>query len=133
MCAAGCTGRWAVGGLLGGERVSAELAGIASAAVAEVEDALAVELDPTAAAFFDVDNTMMMGASIFHFARGLAARKFFTSRDLASFAWQQVKFRVGGAESHEGMAEAPGGRLCRSSRASGSTRSSPSARRSSTS
>ena len=35
--------------------------------------------DLTAAAFFDVDNTMMMGASIFHFARGLAARKFFTT------------------------------------------------------
>lgn len=88
------------------ESVSAVLAGAASAAAAEVEDALAVELDPTAAAFFDVDNTMMMGASIFHFARGLAARKFFTSRDLAAFAWEQVKFRIGGAESHEGMADA---------------------------
>ncbi|GAA2552225.1 HAD family hydrolase [Pseudonocardia hydrocarbonoxydans] len=55
--------------------------------------------DLTAAAFFDVDNTMMVGASIFHFARGLAARKFFTSSDLAGFAWQQVKFRVGGRES----------------------------------
>jgi len=37
--------------------------------------------DPTAAAFFDVDNTMMVGASIFHFAKGLAARDFFTWRD----------------------------------------------------
>lgn len=55
--------------------------------------------DLTAAAFFDVDNTMMMGASIFHFARGLASRKYFTSSDLAGFAWQQVKFRVGGRES----------------------------------
>lgn len=54
--------------------------------------------DLTAAAFFDVDNTMMIGASIFHFARGLAARKFFTSSDLVGFAWQQVKFRVGGRE-----------------------------------
>ncbi len=55
--------------------------------------------DLTAAAFFDVDNTMMVGASIFHFARGLAARKFFNTTDLAGFAWQQVKFRVGGKES----------------------------------
>jgi HAD superfamily hydrolase (TIGR01490 family) len=55
--------------------------------------------DLTAAAFFDVDNTMMMGASIFHFARGLAARKYFTTSDLAGFAWQQVKFRVGGRET----------------------------------
>jgi HAD superfamily hydrolase (TIGR01490 family) len=55
--------------------------------------------DLTAAAFFDVDNTMMVGASIFHFARGLAARKFFTTSDLVGFAWQQVKFRVGGRET----------------------------------
>jgi HAD superfamily hydrolase (TIGR01490 family) len=55
--------------------------------------------DPGAAAFFDVDNTMMVGASIFHFARGLAARKFFTTSDLAGFAWQQLKFRVGGRET----------------------------------
>lgn len=55
--------------------------------------------DLTAAAFFDVDNTMMMGASIFHFARGLAARKFFTTSDLLGFAWQQLKFRVGGRET----------------------------------
>ncbi len=53
--------------------------------------------DLTAAAFFDCDNTMMVGASIFHFARGLAARKFFTTSDMAGFAWQQIKFRVGGA------------------------------------
>ena len=55
--------------------------------------------DLTAAAFFDVDNTMMVGASIFHFARGLAARKFFTTADLAGFAWQQLKFRIGGRET----------------------------------
>jgi len=54
--------------------------------------------DVTAAAFFDVDNTMMMGASIFHFARGLAARKFIDSGDLATFVWRQLRFRVGGRE-----------------------------------
>ena len=43
--------------------------------------------DPSGAAFFDVDNTMMRGASIYHFARGLAKRKLFTTRDLAMFAW----------------------------------------------
>ncbi|TVT46874.1 HAD-IB family hydrolase, partial [Amycolatopsis rhizosphaerae] len=36
----------------------------------------------------------------FHFARGLAARKYFTTSDLAGFAWQQVKFRIGGKEDH---------------------------------
>ena len=84
----------------------AALAGTASAAVAEVEAALTVPPDPTAGAFFDVDNTMIAGASIYHFARGLAARKFFTTRDLADFAWQQVKFRVGGRETAEGMSSA---------------------------
>lgn len=95
----------------GAERAArAELAGeasaeaaLASAAAPEVEAALAVPPDLTAAAFFDVDNTMMIGASIFHFARGLAARKFFTTADLAGFAWQQVKFRVGGREDPQEM------------------------------
>ncbi|WP_017538173.1 HAD family hydrolase [Nocardiopsis halophila] len=50
------------------------------------------------AAFFDVDNTVMRGASIYHFARGLAARDLFTTRDLLRFAWGQTVFRVGGSE-----------------------------------
>jgi len=78
-------------------QASAEAA-LANAAVPDVEAAFAIPPDLTAAAFFDVDNTMMMGASMFHFARGLAARKFFTTSDLAGFAWQQIKFRVGGRE-----------------------------------
>lgn len=53
----------------------------------------------TAAAFFDVDNTMVEGASLFHFARGLAARKFFRTGDITRFAWHQVKFRVLGSEN----------------------------------
>jgi HAD superfamily hydrolase (TIGR01490 family) len=66
------------------------------AAVAEVEAALAVPIDPTAAAFFDVDNTIMRGASIFHLARGLYRREFFTIRDIARFAWQQALFALVG-------------------------------------
>ncbi|TDQ05596.1 HAD family hydrolase [Labedaea rhizosphaerae] len=87
----------------------AELAGEASAEVAYAAEQAAstepvdVTPDLTAAAFFDVDNTMMVGASIFHFARGLAARKFFSSSDLAKFALQQVWFRVGGRESQDGI------------------------------
>ena len=85
---------------------AAAVAGAAAAAAAEVEEALAVPHDPDAAAFFDVDNTMMMGASIYFFARGLAARKFFTTRDLARFAWQQFVFRTRGKEEHGQMVEA---------------------------
>jgi HAD superfamily hydrolase (TIGR01490 family) len=57
------------------------------------------------AAFFDVDNTIVIGASIFHFAKGLAARRFFTTADLRHFVWQQVKFRISG-EAHDSIAEA---------------------------
>jgi len=65
----------------------------------------AVSVHPSGAAFFDVDNTVVVGASIFHFAKGLAARKFFSTRDLRRFVWQQVKFRAGG-EAHENIAKA---------------------------
>ncbi len=58
------------------------MAGEAAAAATEVEVALDHPTDPTSAAFFDVDNTVMQGASIFHLARGLHRRKFFTTRDI---------------------------------------------------
>jgi HAD superfamily hydrolase (TIGR01490 family) len=81
------------------------LAGEAAAAAAEVESALTTPADPTAAAFFDVDNTLMQGASIFHLARGLHRRKFFTTREIASAAWKQTYFRVVGVEDPEHVAE----------------------------
>jgi HAD superfamily hydrolase (TIGR01490 family) len=59
------------------------------------------EPDPSAGAFFDLDNTLMRGASIYYFARGLAARKMFGPRDLARMAWGQASFRVRGAENAE--------------------------------
>ncbi|WP_418958432.1 HAD family hydrolase [Streptomyces tritici] len=62
--------------------------------------------DAQAAAFFDLDNTVMQGAAIFHFGRGLYKRKFFDSRDLARFAWAQAWFRLAGVEDPEHMQEA---------------------------
>ncbi len=73
----------------------AAVAGEAAAAAAHVMT-VTPEPDPTAAAFFDVDNTIMRGASIYYFARGLAARKMFGARDLARFAWGQVALRISG-------------------------------------
>lgn len=61
--------------------------------------------DPTAAAFFDLDNTVMQGAAIFHLGRGLHSRKFFTKRELGRFAWQQAWFRIAGSENPEHMAD----------------------------
>jgi HAD superfamily hydrolase (TIGR01490 family) len=74
------------------------LAGEASAAAAVVSQP-AITPDPHAAAFFDVDNTLMRGASIYHFARGLAARKMFGPSDLVKMAIGQVFFRMRGAEN----------------------------------
>lgn len=82
------------------------LAGEAAAAAREVESSLATPADPTAAAFFDVDNTIVQGASIFHLARGLHRRKFFTTRDILGAAWKQAYFRIVGIEDPEHVAEA---------------------------
>jgi len=76
---------------------AAAAAGAASAAAAEVI-APPPEMNPAAAAFFDVDNTLMRGASIYHFARGLAARNLFTPLDLLKMTWVQVAYRLRGKE-----------------------------------
>lgn len=60
--------------------------------------------DLTAAAFFDVDNTLVHGASIIHFARGLAARDYIAVSDMAQFGWQQLKFRITGREDSDDVA-----------------------------
>ncbi|GAB3705967.1 HAD family hydrolase [Nocardiopsis oceani] len=64
-------------------------------------DAVSPEPVGPGAAFFDVDNTLMRGASIYHFARGLASRDLFTTRDLMRFAWGQTVFRLTGSEQPE--------------------------------
>src|SRR3954451_21021820 len=87
-------------------RSRSALAGEASAAAAEVEASLGTPPDPTAAAFFDVDNTIMQGASIFHLARGLHRRQFFTTREILGAAWKQTYFRLVGVEDPEHVAGA---------------------------
>lgn len=80
---------------------SYRLAGKASAAAASVgTDASAI------GAFFDVDNTLMRGASIFHLAVGLAKRRYFTAQQMIDFASKQVKFVLSGSEDLEDMASA---------------------------
>jgi HAD superfamily hydrolase (TIGR01490 family) len=100
--------------VLAGE-ASAEAARKSSQEVQDVQDALdSTEEEPEfpvlgddkAAAFFDLDNTVMQGAALFHFGRGLYKRKFFETRDLAKFAWQQAWFRLAGVEDPEHMQEA---------------------------
>ncbi|MCV7260451.1 HAD family hydrolase [Mycobacterium shimoidei] len=61
-------------------------------------------VDLTAAAFFDVDNTMVQGSSLLHFGRGLAARKYFTYRDVLGFIYAQAKFQLIGRENSNDVA-----------------------------
>jgi HAD superfamily hydrolase (TIGR01490 family) len=82
------------------------LAGEAAASVGAAEDALVTPSDPTAAAFFDVDNTVMQGASIFYLMRGLYRRRFFTTRDLVRAAWGQTYFRLVGVENLDALSKA---------------------------
>jgi HAD superfamily hydrolase (TIGR01490 family) len=72
----------------------------------ELDAALAVPADPRTAAFFDVDNTMMRGASLYWFARGMAARDYVKTMDIVRFGWAQLKFRVFSDEIPEDMADA---------------------------
>ena len=44
------------------------------------------------AAFFDLDNTLLRGASSFLFAKAAFERRFVNRRELWRFAWQQFKF-----------------------------------------
>jgi HAD superfamily hydrolase (TIGR01490 family) len=69
--------------------------------------AAGVEVAPSsrAAAFFDLDNTVLRGAALFYFARGMYARKHFRARDIAWFGYQQLRFRLG-AEDPDHVANA---------------------------
>lgn len=50
-------------------------------------------------AFFDVDNTLLRGASIYHIGRGAFRRRLITLRDIISFAWKQLRF-ISVGENH---------------------------------
>lgn len=60
----------------------------------------------SSAAFFDLDNTVMQGASLYYFARGLAARRYFTTGDLVKFGWKQLRFRLVANEHAGDISEA---------------------------
>ena len=44
------------------------------------------------AAFFDVDNTLLRGSSMFLFGKAAFKRKFFSRQDFWTFAWHQMRF-----------------------------------------
>ena len=62
--------------------------------------------DPQAAAFFDLDNTMIQGASLFYLAKGLYRRDFFPTRLIFRACGCRRYFRFIGRENPEHIAEA---------------------------
>ena len=53
---------------------------------------------PRAAAFFDVDNTLLRGASLYFLARGLAKRHLVSARQILRYGWKQWKYLISGKE-----------------------------------
>jgi HAD superfamily hydrolase (TIGR01490 family) len=52
-------------------------------------------------AFFDVDNTLLRGASAFHVGVGAFRKHMISARDIATFGWHQLRFlRVGENVNH---------------------------------
>jgi HAD superfamily hydrolase (TIGR01490 family) len=55
-----------------------------------------IHADPAAAAFFDLDNTVTQGASLYHLAMGFYRRGFFPARVIVKAIWLQTCFRLAG-------------------------------------
>jgi HAD superfamily hydrolase (TIGR01490 family) len=58
-----------------------------------------------AIAFFDVDNTLLRGASLYHVGIGAWRSRYISARDILAFAWQQARF-VAVGENHTHMERA---------------------------
>ncbi len=70
---------------------------------AEISEPSVPALDPSSAAFFDIDNTLIHGASMFHWARGLAKHKYLSRGQILDFVWKQTRFIVVGKEDADDM------------------------------
>jgi len=73
------------------------------------EAAAPPDTDRTIIAFFDVDNTLMRGASVFYVGREAFSRGLIKWRDIALFAWHQFRFlAVGENRNHLSAAKERG-------------------------
>ncbi|WP_298454626.1 HAD family phosphatase [uncultured Cellulomonas sp.] len=64
-------------------------------------ESVASEPGPRIAAFFDVDNTIIRGASAFHLARGLFERGFFRPRDILWAAVMNARYQLFGENTEQ--------------------------------
>jgi len=53
------------------------------------------------AAFFDVDNTLIRGSTIYFLGRGMYQRGYFTKKDISRFVLANLRFRLTGKENKE--------------------------------
>ena len=80
-----------------GER-AARRAGRRAASWAGAQPAAGDSPGPQTCAFFDVDNTIIRGASMFHLAVALVRRGFLRRRDVLAFAVQNARYRLLGED-----------------------------------
>ncbi|OEX91937.1 HAD family phosphatase [Corynebacterium sp. Marseille-P4321] len=64
-----------------------------------------VPQDTEAAAFFDVDNTLIQGSSLIVLAEGLFRKRFITLKELLPALRKQLRFRLSGSENADDIAE----------------------------
>jgi HAD superfamily hydrolase (TIGR01490 family) len=55
-------------------------------------------------AFFDVDNTLLKGSTLFFLGRGMYQRGFFTKKDISAFVLANLRYRLTGKENKEEIA-----------------------------
>ena len=60
-----------------------------------------MSLTPRRAAFFDVDNTLVRGSTIYFLGKGMYQRGFFTKADISRFVLANLRFRLTGTEKQE--------------------------------
>ena len=53
------------------------------------------------AAFFDVDNTLVRGSTLYFLGRGMYQRGFFSKADISRFVVANIRFRMTGTEKAE--------------------------------
>ena len=58
-------------------------------------------LTPNRVAFFDVDNTLIRGSTLFFLGKGMYKRGYFTKTDLSRFAFANLRFRLTGKEKQD--------------------------------
>lgn len=58
-------------------------------------------LKPTRAAFFDVDNTLVRGSTLYFLGRGMYQRGYFTKADISRFVVANLRFRMTGTEKKD--------------------------------